>query len=110
MAEFARAVQPYAHYSTSLSQWQTRLHGFHETSQDGEKFDGYGVIEIAPRAYDPKRATRITLFHAILTFLLARVWLAGQRSPDQQFAALVNRLRIALGNSAYLDGHKTGWS
>jgi hypothetical protein len=102
MREFAGAVQPYAHYSASLAQRQGRLHGPIGGSHDA-------VIEMKPRAYDPQKATRITLFHAILTFALARIWTAANRD-DPEFAALISRLRIALGKSRYLDGHQTDWS
>lgn len=65
-----------------------------------------GLIEVKPRAYDPQKATRITLFHAILAFTLDRVWMASN-PDDKPFGAGVNRLRVALGKSRYLDGHQT---
>lgn len=106
MREFAAAIQPYAHYSPALAQWQVRLHAFDETPP-GQA--GQAGIEMRPRAYDPQKATRITLFHAILTFTLGRILMAAN-TGDAEFAALVNRLRIALGKSRYLDGHETNWS
>jgi hypothetical protein len=108
MREFAAAVQPYAHYGRNLAQWQLRLHGLTET-QRGPEQSWHGLIEMTPRAYDPQKATRITLFHAILTFTLGRIWMAANPS-DTEFAALINRLRVALGKSRYLDGHQTDWS
>ena len=108
MREFAGAVQPYAHYGRSLAQFQFRFHGFRETSDDPEQA-GHGFIEMRPRAYDPQKATRITLFHAILTFTLGRIW-AAANPDDEKFAALIDRLRISLGKSRYLDGHQTDWS
>jgi hypothetical protein len=72
MAHFARAIQPYAHYSSHLAKWQLRMHF------PAEKEGTYtAVAEWTPRAYDPKKATRITLFHAILTYALARIWIAS---------------------------------
>ena len=68
-----------------------------------------GLIEVKPRAYDRQKATRITLFHAILTFNLGRVWMASN-PDDKPFAAGANRLRVTLGQSRYLDGHQTEWS
>lgn len=108
MREFAAAVQPYAHYGRSLAQWQLRLHGFRETSH-APKLAGHVIIEMRPRAYDPQKATRITLFHAILNFTLGRIWIAAN-PDDREFAALINRLRVARGKSRYLDGHQTDWS
>lgn len=107
MREFAAAIQPYAHYSRSLAQWQLRLHRM----CDPDETDAHlrAIIEITPRAYDPQKATRITLFHALLHYLLGRVWIAAH-SGDPGFAALVKRLGVALGKSRYLDGHETNWS
>ncbi len=107
MREFAGAVQPYAHYGRSLAQWQVRLHGI--APPPGHTAAYHAVIEMKPRAYDPQKATRITLFHAILTFALGRIWMAAH-PDDKPFAALINRLRVALGKSPYLDGHETDWS
>lgn len=104
MGRLAKAVQPYAHYSSQLAQWQLRLHGQMESEVEPTV-----LIEYSPRAYDAQKATRITLFHAILTFALARIWLAHTKSPDAEFSSLINRLRIALGRSKYLDGHQTNW-
>lgn len=104
MREFAAAVQSYAHYGRSLAQWQVRLHNFIEAPEGG----GHAIIEMRPRAYDPQKATRITLFHAILTFTLGRIWIAAN-GTDAEFAALINRLGAALGKSRYLDGHQTNW-
>jgi len=104
MREFAAAVQPYAHYGRSLAQWQERMIGFDKDA--GGNWGGF--MELRPRAYDPQKATRITLFHTILSFTLGRIWMAAN-PDDAEFAALMNRLRIALGKSRYLDGHRTNW-
>lgn len=106
MARFARAIQPYAHYTTHLAKWQLRMH-FAKPEEDGGLT---AYAEWTPRAYDPQKATRITLFHAILTYALARIWCASSgRRQDAEFAALVTRLGRALGKSKYLDGHETDW-
>ena len=106
MREFAAAVQPYAHYGRSLAQWQLRLIRAPEAVESEN--DLLAVIEITPRAYDAQKATRITLFHALLTYVLGRVWMATN-SHDLEVAALINRLGVALGKSRYLDGHQTNW-
>jgi hypothetical protein len=107
MREFARAVQPYAHYSPRLAQWQAKLHGLDHSECD-EKMMRHAMIELKPRAYDPQKATRITLFHAIISYTLRRIWMAPNSSA-LTFSALNNRLGRALGRSKYLDGHQTEW-
>jgi hypothetical protein len=104
MTQLARAIQPYAHYSTHLAKWQLRLHAFPDDRGDSKL-----VVEWTPRAYDAQKATRVTLFHSILTFALARIWIANVGNQDLPFAAQINRLRVALGKSKYLDGHSTDW-
>jgi len=105
--EFAGAVQPYAHYGRSLAQWQFRLHRICDA--DEPDADLKAIIEIRPRAYDAQKATRITLFHALLHYTLGRIWIAANIG-DAEFAALINRLGVALAKSRYLDGHQTDWS
>lgn len=104
MTHLARAIQPYAHYTTKLAQWQLRLHG---ARTDHEPLSA--IVEWKPRAYDPQKATRITLFHAILTFCMARIWIAASKREDKGFEALISRLGKALGESKYLDGRQTDW-
>jgi hypothetical protein len=107
MREFAGAVQPYAHYGRNLAQWQLRLHRLHDPNKSDA--DIHAIIEMTPRAYDAQKATRITLFHALLTYALGRIWMAAHRD-DREFAALITKMGIALGKSRYLDGHQTNWS
>ena len=106
MGKLAKAVQPYAHYSSQLAQWQTRLH-MAATGDAEAAFQA--IIEFSPRAYDAQKATRITLFHSLMTYTLSRVWLATRGHNDAEFAKLIEELRVALGNSRYLDGHSTNW-
>ncbi|WP_462399798.1 hypothetical protein [Desulfovibrio piger] len=108
MREFVAAMQPFAHYGSSLAQWQLRLHGFsEEVSEKG--VTEQGVIEIRPRAYDPQKATRITLFHSIILYIMGRIWMAANQA-DSEFISLIDSLGAALGKSRYLDGHSTNWS
>jgi len=67
------------------------------------------MLELGPRVYDAQKATRITLFHALLMYLLGRVWLAAHPT-DTSFAEQMARFGEALGRSRYLDGHQTDWS
>jgi hypothetical protein len=106
MGKLAKAIQPYAHYSTKLAQWQMRVREF---SRNGEEGELHAIVEYGPRKYDPQKATRITLYHALLIFALARIWLATVGRSDTSFGASVEKLRIALGKSVYLDGEKTNW-
>lgn len=107
MREFAAALQPYAHYSSKLAQWQVRL--LPGTAiRDGLSEPTTAVIEVRPRAYDAQKATRITLFHAVLVYVLGRIWMASN-SADSEFRAIIARLGTALGKSRYLDGHETDW-
>lgn len=106
MREFAAAIQPYAHYSRSLAQWQLRIHRIYD--QTAPEADLRAILEMTPRAYDPQKATRITLFHALLTYTLGRIWIAAN-TGDTKFVALIDRLGSALGKSRYLDGHQTDW-
>lgn len=104
--EFAAAVQPYSHYTRNLAQWQLRVLRMPDTTDP--KADMQAIVELRPRAYDAQKATRITLFHAILTYTLGRIWMVAN-ADDVEFAALINRLGSALGKSRYLDGHQTDW-
>jgi hypothetical protein len=94
MHEFAAAVQPYAHYSRNLAQWQVIFHNLPEATNMTEAVEA--VIEMRPRAYDAQKATRITLFHAILVYALGRIWMTA-KGGDVEFAALMDRFHSALG-------------
>ncbi|EXJ51016.1 hypothetical protein [Microbacterium sp. MRS-1] len=109
MREFASAIQPYAHYSSPLLQWQYRLHHVPLPSNDDGSKELSTVIELMPRAYDAQKATRITLFHGLISYVLGRI-VATSRPDDAEFRQLVERVGDALGKSRYLDGHATNWS
>ena len=106
MREFAAAIQPYAHYGRNLAQWQLRLHRVHDPKRSDGSYEA--IIEMKPRAYDAQKATRITLYHTLLIYLLGRVWLAANPN-DSEFRTIISNLGTALGNSRYLDGHATNW-
>lgn len=107
MREFAGAVQPYAHYGRSLSQWQMGSISFVNAPENSSELTA--IMSLRPRAYDAQKATRITLFHALIAYVLGRIWI-GLVGGDVQFAALIKRFGKALGQSNYLDGHSTNWS
>jgi hypothetical protein len=104
-ANFSRAIQPFAHYSGLLAQWQNRTHNF-ERNDDG---GGTAILEIGPTIYDPQKATRVTLFHGIITFVLGRIFLANLKGPTDLQTDAVNSLGRSLSESPYLDGHSTNW-
>lgn len=106
MGKLCKAIQPYAHYSPELVQWQERIMMVDEESEDGKPTM---ILERGPKTYDPQKATRITLFHGLISFTLARIWIANNRTKDAEFESLIERLRIALGKSRYLDGDHTKW-
>lgn len=108
MREFAGAVQPYAHYGRSLAQWQLGPARYIETPETPD-IPITGIMQLRPRAYDPQKATRITLFNGLLTYVLGRIWL-GNVGDDVEFADFIERFGDALGRSRYLDGHQTNWS
>lgn len=70
----ARAVQPYAHYSSELQGWQ-----FVTLDYDGGKefTAAYGL-----QTYDALQATRVTLFHMLLTYMLGRILLVHGKNAD----------------------------
>jgi hypothetical protein len=106
MGKLCKASQPYAHYSPKLAQWQSRIVKVEDESEDGNLTL---IVELGAKSYDPQKATRITLFHGLIHFALARIWVAHSRTGDLEFESLVERLRIALGKSVYLDGDHTDW-
>jgi hypothetical protein len=107
MREFAAALQPYAHYCSKLAQWQVRLLPGTAMWRDRSQ-PATALIEVRPRAYDAQKATRITLFHAVLTYALGRIWMSTDNA-DAELRATISRLGAAIGKSRYLDGHATDW-
>ena len=105
MAALAKSLQPYAHYSAPLSQWYGRLHEVSENANSNT----YALLELGPKTYDPQKATRITLYHGLIIFTLARIWAATIGIEDIEFRKSLERFRIALGASRYLDGESTKW-
>jgi hypothetical protein len=106
-AEFARAVQPYAHYTQLLQGWQLASpHG----QQLSKSADGKYVfmVQIGLNTYDGLKGTRITLLHCLLAWAIARLLLANRADsgiePDK-----VKQLGAALGKSELLGGGALEW-
>jgi hypothetical protein len=88
----ARAVQPYAHYTSELQGWQ-----FVTVDYDGgRQFTATFGLE----TYDALQATRIMLFHMLLTYMLGRILLFHGKNPDAMSRrADILKLGQALGSS-----------
>ena len=91
----ARAVQDYAHYTPKLQGWQ-----FATLSHDGAK---HAVVTYGLETYDALLATRITLLHILLSWMLGRVLMAhGQNRDVQARQQDIIKLGHALGSSKLL--------
>jgi hypothetical protein len=105
--EFARAVQPYAHYTQLLQGWQFVCHSGQQLrrSPDG---DYHFIAAIGFDTYDGLKGTRITLLHCLLAWAIARIVMAngGDKhiDPDR-----VKELGAALGKSELLGGGRLEW-
>lgn len=99
----ARAVQPYAHYTSELQGWQFAMVAY----GGGNQFVAMHGLE----TYDPLQATRITLFQMLLTWMLGRILLAHGRSPDvMSRRESIVRLGRALGKSKLLFERGDWWT
>lgn len=104
-AKLASAVQPYAHYGPQLQFWQIATLGGPYKGEDGSlQF----LAQVGLTAYDPLKATRITLFHGLLLWSLAELILTNGGSSRLDTNA-VAKLRAALAASDLLDGEQTKW-
>jgi hypothetical protein len=94
----ARAVQPYAHYSSQLMAWQFLT--LDHTARPGSS----GPIQTIEMlgAYDPLKASRITLFHSLLLWTLARLVLANANECAGINPAAIEELGMLLGSSKLL--------
>lgn len=70
----AKAVQPYAHYTPKLQGWQMTTLAY---AGGREATMAYGL-----KAYDATKASRITLLHMLLTWMLGRILLLNADNPD----------------------------
>lgn len=99
----ARAVQPYAHYTSELQGWQ-----FATVAYEG----GRGSIAMyGLETYDALQATRITLFHMLLTWMLGRILLAHGKNADVlDRRESILELGRALGSSKLLSVGREWWT
>ncbi len=81
--EFAKAVQPYAHYTYLLQGWQFAAppgEQLRPTTNGHHMF----IAQVGPNTYDGLKATRITLLHCLLGWTVARILLAKRWRPGRQ--------------------------
>jgi hypothetical protein len=94
-ANLAQAVQPYAHYSPELQGWQ-----FMMLEYKGAK---NSIFATGMNTFDDLKATRITLFHTILTWVLGRLLMAhGGTEKIKSIITRVNDLGQAIASSSLL--------
>lgn len=98
----ARAVQPYAHYTAELQGYQ-----FVPVEYDGGRAF---IALLGLETYDPLQATRVTLFHMLLTYMLGRVLLAHGKNSDVELRrADILELGQELGSSRFLFERGEWW-
>ncbi|MDP1589291.1 MAG: hypothetical protein Q8M07_16190, partial [Prosthecobacter sp.] len=101
-ANLARAVQSYAHYTPELQGWQWCFVAHGES--------GRWIGKHGPETYDAIKASRITLFHALLTWMLGRILIASGKSADALLLQReVKELGDALGRSKLLFARGEWW-
>jgi hypothetical protein len=110
--EFARAVQPYAHYSQLLQGWQlvSALGSELRPSGDG---NFHFIAQIGVNTYDGVKAARITLLHCLIAWAMGRILLANggdSRIDPKQIGELGAELAKSelLGRGA-LEWHQEFW-
>lgn len=102
-ANLAKAVQPYAHYTTELQGWQFVTLSY----EGGPEFTATFGLE----TYDPLQATRITLFHMLLTYMLGRILLShGANADVVSRRAEIEALGAELGKSKLLFKRGEWWA
>ena len=102
-ANFARAVQPYAHYTSELQGWQFVTVDY----EGGSQFTAMCGLE----TYDVLQATRVTLLHMMLTYMLGRILLAHGGNPDVMSRRPdILELGQALGSSKLLFKRGEWWA
>jgi len=98
----AKSIQPYAHYTTELQGWQLLLVEY----DGGKQYTAMAGLQ----TYDPIKATRITLFHALLTWMLGRILIAkGDNQDVLNVQQQITALGKAIGKSKLLFQSTEWW-
>jgi len=104
-ADLARAVQPYAHYTRELQEWQfAAVSGLQPRSETHAVF----VAQVGPNTYDAMRASRITVLHSLIGWTLGRL-LAANGALADAYKERVHELGTELARCEYLCGGALSW-
>lgn len=91
----ARSLHPYAHYSPDLMGWQIATLRMDDS--------GSGFVALGPSAYDPLKATRITLLQTLVLWIVGRLTVLNAASlSTPEYIDRLNTLREELGSSGLL--------
>lgn len=94
-ANLAKAVQPYAHYSPEIMEWQKSIVAF-----DGRK---KFLFSTSPQSFDPIKASRLALLQSLIIWTLARLLMANSTHPEVlALSSQVAQLKTAIGSSKLL--------
>jgi hypothetical protein len=105
--EFARAVQPYAHYTQLLQGWQFASPPGQQLTRSADG-NYLFLAQIGLNTYDGLKGTRITLLHCLLAWTLARILLAND-SDNTVDPNVIEELGTAIGKSELLGGGTLKW-
>jgi hypothetical protein len=102
---FCKAVQPYAHYSPFLQNWQMTLISDTVTRNDDSNYIMMATVGLG--TYEASKATRITLLHCVLSWTLGRV--LAENVDVIELKEPLDSLRQALASSVELGMGKVDW-
>ena len=102
-ANLSKAIQPYAHYSPQLQGWQWMM----IKQESDTKF----IMGIGQYAYDPLKASRVSLMHTLVGWTLARIGLASRLNNEiNDMAEKISLLGKYLSNSKLLFQNQEDWA
>ncbi len=106
VAEFGQALHPYAHYSPELQAWQIAL----ATDKPHEDRDGNYLFlgKVGLETYEANKATRITLLHVLLSYMLGRIVVENEGVPELRRDE-ISQLGTAIAESPELYHGKISW-
>lgn len=107
-SEMARSVQPYSHYGRELQNWQFAV--VPKTVELKDSGNGTFFAMTGVGAYDPIKASRITLFMTLVIWALGRLLKANEEHRTSgPLTRQIDELGTALANSKLLFGNNQ-WS
>jgi hypothetical protein len=105
-SDLARAVQPYAHYTRALQEWQyAMVTGLQPDESTG---DYRFIAQVGPQTYDAMRASRMTVLHCLVGWTTGRVLAANGALPEDQ-RQRIHDLGAELARCEYLCGGALSW-